>query len=252
MTLFDIYIVVILMVMFWEYKRPKTSLNRIQHVYFANILTYILGSFLFYGLNYIVSIEAIFSSQIITLTLPNGLKNGLMLIMQFLLIDLIYYTKHRLDHYFKPLWRLHLVHHSDLQVDVSTSFRHHPVEVISHYIIVMCVAWLCGVPNSLLVLYAFISSLVQPLHHANLAIPERLLDYLSFIVITPATHKVHHSSDKTFTNSNYGNLFPFWDRIFRTYQTAPELADFGLTYFRDKKEGNFSSLLTQPFRYSKK
>ena len=240
------------MVMFWEYKRPKTSFHRPNYVFFANILTYILALVLFYGVSTIVSIESIFSSQIFTFNLPIGLPNELLLIMQFLLIDLIYYIKHRVDHYFEPLWRLHLVHHSDTQVDVSTSFRHHPFEVISNYIIVMFVAWLCGVPYSLLALYTFISSLIQPLHHANIALPARLLAYLSSIIIIPAIHKVHHHSDQTFTNSNYGNLFPFWDRIFRTYQTAPDTADCGLEYFREKNEESLSSVLTQPFRYSKK
>ena len=134
-----------------------------------------------------------------------------------LLLDLALYGSHRASHRFQPLWRLHSLHHSDAVLDVSTTWRHHPGEMIWSGLVIGCVAALCGVLPLELGLYAVLSEAVQIVAHADLPIPQRFGRWASWLFVTPGLHHAHHSPERWSTDSNYGEVFSVWDRLFGTF-----------------------------------
>lgn len=179
-------------------------------------------------------------------------KNGFS-IAYFLLYlccyDLLAYWIHRLLHSVGMFWRFHRVHHSDKALDVSTSVRHHPIE-----------PWVVGYLSSLILLllkcpiewlgvYILLTHSFALFVHANVKIPARLDDWLSFIFITPSLHSVHHSQYQVETDSNYGNIFSIWDRSFGSYRKNRTVVNFGLDNEQDRRDQSLFQLLKNPFRH---
>lgn len=137
------------------------------------------------------------------------------------LMDFLHYAVHVLSHHVPWWWRLHKVHHSDNAMDASTAIRHHPLETVVNAFLVLLVLAAVGMPVYAILLYA----LLQPMHslfcHANLALPPVLDRWLRFLVVTPDMHATHHSMRLDEGNSNFGMVFPWWDRLFRTYCKQP-------------------------------
>lgn len=163
-------------------------------------------------------------------------------------LDLSAYILHRISHNWAWLWRLHLVHHSDTDVDVSTSYRHHPLEVTLSTAWHVIIISLLGAPLAAVLLYEALHKVFDIFSHANLRLPHTVDNMLRWLVITPAMHRVHHSSQRFETNSNYGGLFSVWDRLFGSYRTVLTSNQLGLEYFRSRRDQTFTGLLLQPFR----
>ena len=235
--------------MFWEFNYPKTSVERPQQSYLNNFLLYFLGLALLYPLSLWLPLDKVLTSASLPPELSPLLPDWLVYALQFLLLDFIYYCKHRIDHRLRLFWRLHLVHHSDEYLDLSTSFRHHPVEIVVTYLVILGIASLLGVTLMVLVTYVAISAMFQPLQHLNVNFPVWFERYLSYVFITPGLHAVHHHHELRYTNSNYGNLFSIWDRLCGTLQPADDHAHYGLGYFTQPEEARLTSMLSQPFRY---
>ena len=175
------------------------------------------------------------------------------IIASFIVIDLIGYFFHRLLHTYPIIWRFHLVHHSDVTVDVTTSVRHHPIEMVMSTILTATVIILLGAPPICVLLYGIVRFFISIFSHANIRLPRSLERIINFFIITPDFHRVHHSSDKTKTNSNYSEVVPWWDYIFSTYQPHDkdqETMSLGLEYFRSNRDQVVDGLITQPFRYT--
>lgn len=173
------------------------------------------------------------------------------LILTFLLLDLWLYWEHRLYHRVPLLWRLHLVHHSDTQIDVTTSERHHPLEFLLGAVILMAVVATFGLPAPAVGLYLLVATMVTLYSHANLRLPAALDRQLRRFIVTPPMHAVHHSDLQSQTDSNYGSVLTLWDRIFGTY-VDPENAripHFGLGYFHLPRDTGLTRVLLQPFMY---
>ena len=172
------------------------------------------------------------------------------LIVGILLLDLISYASHRIFHSVGFLWRLHAVHHSDPEVDVSTSLRHHPVEGLVLGLVNGSIIALLGVSPLAVAIFAWLAIAVQLLAHGNLAIPARLGIVLRRIVITPDFHRLHHSRARHETDSNYGTVFPFWDILLGTARDrSPDERnnlEFGLDAFRSVKSQQPHWMLLQP------
>lgn len=169
-------------------------------------------------------------------------------------LDLGAYWAHRTLHYADFGWRFHLVHHSERYVDVTTAFRQHPVESAWRIAFTGLGVALFGVPLWCLAIYLIISALNALLEHSNLALPTRLDAWLRMVIVTPSMHKVHHSREKTETNSNYSNILSIWDRIFGTYQPAGPTHDlpYGIEGFDGPRLQSLRGVLFNPLSRSLK
>ncbi len=165
------------------------------------------------------------------------------------LYDFTSYWVHRLTHKVPVLWRLHRVHHSDSSMDSSTSFRFHPIETLFVFGIGDIISSaVFGTGLLALTLYYFILNLFLFLEHSNLKFPAWLDSTLGWIFVTPNQHKVHHEQNQFYTDSNFADIFIFWDRIFGTYKYLPvEKINYGLKEFDDDKKQTFWYLIKSPF-----
>ena len=183
-----------------------------------------------------------------------SLPLSLYIIIGILLLDLIgAYLPHYVQHKVKFLWKIHLVHHSDHKVDTTTANRHHPFESVVRYLFTLMGVALLGANMGLVFLYQSLSVILSQFNHANININPSFDKYLSFFIVTPNMHKVHHHYVMPYTDSNYGNIFSFWDRLFGTFKTLnPSKIIYGVdTFFNEEENGSIKNLLYRPFEKSK-
>ena len=143
--------------------------------------------------------------------------------VSWLALDLVAYVEHRLKHRIPLLWRIHRLHHSDPDVDVTTTLRFHPFEVLLRTAVRGVVATAIGMPPIAAVAYSLLMAAVSVPSHANIRQPGSIWRTLGLIVITPDFHRTHHSIDRDDCNSNFGLLLSCWDRLFGTYRSTPML-----------------------------
>lgn len=146
-----------------------------------------------------------------------GIGGGAAFIIGLLALDGASYLVHRLMHQTPVLWRVHLVHHIDTSVDATTAFRQHPIEGVLRFSFVAVTAWGLGLPPAAIAVYRLLGALNSVLEHSNIRVPRWLDRALVWIWVTPDMHKVHHSRERIETDSNYANLFSFFDRLFGTF-----------------------------------
>jgi sterol desaturase/sphingolipid hydroxylase (fatty acid hydroxylase superfamily) len=168
-----------------------------------------------------------------------------------LALDLIIYLQHLMFHAVPVLWRLHMMHHADLDFDVTTGLRFHPLEIIISMLIKLSAIAALG-PSVLAVLVFEITlNATAMFNHSNVKIPLNVDKVLRLLVVTPDMHRVHHSVTIRETNSNFGFNFPWWDRLLGTYRPQPaaghEGMTIGLSQFRDPKRNNLLWMLILPF-----
>ena len=168
-----------------------------------------------------------------------------------ILLDLAIYFQHVLFHAVPALWRLHRMHHADLEVDVSTGLRFHPIEILLSMVIKLAVVIALGAPALAVLLFEVLLNATSMFNHSNVRIPERFDGVLRWFVVTPDMHRVHHSILSRETNSNFGFNLPWWDRLFGTYRAQPaaghEAMTIGIEQFRDPRELGLDRMLLQPF-----
>lgn len=166
-----------------------------------------------------------------------------------LALDGATYLVHRLLHRVPLLWRVHLVHHSDAAVDATTAFRQHPIEGLVRFSVIAGTAWLLGAPPAAIAVYRLLGSLNAVLEHANICVPRWLDRILVLVWVTPHMHKVHHSRERHETDSNYANLFSFFDRIFRSYTPSSRgtSVNYGMDGHDAPKHQSLKALLCLPF-----
>ena len=172
-----------------------------------------------------------------------------------LFLDLVgAYLPHWLEHKIKPLWMIHLVHHSDHHVDTTTANRHHPFESLIRFIFTLFGVFLIGANIGIVMLYQSLSLISTQFNHANIKLPKKVDLFLSYLFVSPDMHKTHHHYRLPYTDSNFGNIFSIWDRLFGTYRTFNrEKLVYGVDVLFDKEaNGKIGHLLKQPFQpYSK-
>lgn len=173
------------------------------------------------------------------------------LLLTFLVLDLWRYWEHRFFHRIPWLWRVHLVHHSDTQIDVTTSERHHPLEFILGTVVMMGLIAALGLPAAAVGVYLLAATVVTLYSHANLRLEPSLDRLLRSVIVTPSQHAVHHSDLQAETDSNYGSVLTIWDRLFGTYVDPQDarIPRFGLDYFRRRGDAGLLRVLQQPFRF---
>lgn len=172
-------------------------------------------------------------------------------IIGLLFMDLIgAYTAHLVQHKTKPLWKYHLIHHTDTWIDTTTANRHHPGESVIRFIFTVLAIIIVGAPIWLFFLYQSLSVFLSQFNHANMSLPKKLDKYISYIIVSPDMHKIHHHYKLPFTDSNYGNIFSVWDRLFGTFMFMPtEELIYGVdTHMKPEENNNLSNLLVIPFQ----
>lgn len=176
------------------------------------------------------------------------------LIAGLLLLDLVgAYSIHFLEHKIKWMWKFHMVHHSDTHVDTTTANRHHPGESIFRAIFTMIGVVVGGVPMWLVMIYQSASVVFAQFGHANIRLPLCLDNALSWFLVSPNMHKVHHHYLQPQTDSNYGNIFSVWDRLFGTFNYTPvKQLRYGLDELDGSKDQNLGFQLQIPFDSSLK
>jgi sterol desaturase/sphingolipid hydroxylase (fatty acid hydroxylase superfamily) len=167
------------------------------------------------------------------------------------ILDLAIYFQHVLFHAAPTLWRLHRMHHADLEFDVSTGLRFHPIEILLSMLIKLAVVAALGAPALAVLIFEVLLNATSMFNHGNVRISSRLDRLLRWIVVTPDMHRVHHSVVPRETNSNFGFNLPWWDRLFGTYRARPIAGHanmkIGVEQFRDPRELGLDRMLLQPF-----
>jgi len=140
-------------------------------------------------------------------------------------LDLVIYLQHRLFHYVPALWRLHRMHHADLDIDVTTGVRFHPLEILISLAIKIAAVVTLGVPAIAVLIFEVLPNATSMFNHSNVALPPRLEPVARWIVVTPQMHQVHHSIERAETDSNFGFNLPWWDRLFSTCCAEPKAGE---------------------------
>jgi sterol desaturase/sphingolipid hydroxylase (fatty acid hydroxylase superfamily) len=181
-----------------------------------------------------------------------NLRLSVAFLLGFLILDLVIYAQHVVFHHVPWLWRLHRMHHADLDIDVSTGLRFHPFEILISLAIKIAVVIAFGIPPVAVFVFEVMLNATSLFNHSNVRMPPAVDRVVRLLLVTPDMHRVHHSVDRAEHNSNFGFNLPWWDRLFGTYRREPaaghERMTIGLPAFRDRKELRLDRLLTQPFR----
>lgn len=177
------------------------------------------------------------------------------LIAGVFVLDFLIYVQHVIMHKVPILWRLHRLHHADLDYDVTTGIRFHPIEIILSLLYKMGLILVLGIDPISVVIFEVILNGMAMFNHANFRVPINLDRWLRWLVVTPDMHRVHHSSTQVETDSNYGFNISLWDRVFRTYIAQPakghDEMEIGLDYFRGPNDLRLDQMLLQPFKRQK-
>ena len=245
---------VLLLVALWEIIAPRRPLrdNKLRR-WFANLALVIIGT---------ISVRALFPILPVALAqiagtrgwgLFNTLQTALWLkiLLSFIILDFIIYLQHLLFHFNPILWRLHRMHHTDLDLDVTSGNRFHPLEIIISMLIKMAAIIILGAPAQAVLAFEVVLNACAMFNHGNIKLPAALDRLLRLFIVTPDMHRVHHSVVVRETNSNFGFNLPWWDRICGTYRPQPEKGHvdmtIGLKEYRDPEKLTLLRLLVQPF-----
>lgn len=160
------------------------------------------------------------------------------------------WLSHVIEHKVPLFWRMHIIHHADNNVDVTSGLRHHPLESVWRGLFFLIAIFVSGAPMYGVMIYQTLLTIFTGITHANISLPRWLDKGISFILVSPNMHKVHHHWKQPFTDSNYGGVFSIWDRIFGTYKTLePKEIRYGLDrYYPNEKDEDLVALLKKPFQ----
>lgn len=212
------------------------------------------------GVTFVVGVLVVRPSAVATLTWVRAQNFGLMRLLplpdwaqfalSFALLDLSFYYWHLLNHKLPWLWRFHNVHHIDPDLDVSTGFRFHFGEVLLSTLFRVLQVFVIGMPLLAFALYEVVFQCETLFHHSNLRLPIRFERWLNLLLVTPRMHGIHHSQIRRETNSNYGVVFPWWDRIHRTLGLNIAQADIeiGIPAYSAPEDNQLWRALLMPFR----
>lgn len=189
------------------------------------------------------------------LPMLDGLPVLLYIIVGLLGLDLIgAFAIHWLEHRVPLMWQFHLIHHTDVEVDTTSANRHHPGESLFRFVLTTVAVLVMGAPVWMIMLYQALSVVASQFNHANIRLPESVDRVLSLLIVTPNMHHVHHHYVLPQTDTNYGNIFSIWDRVFGTFVTMrQEDIRYGIdTHPEAREHSSIFQLLLIPFRPCRK
>lgn len=246
-------IIVLLIMAGWETVAPKRKLTTVKSRRWTTNLTIIgLDNLLVMFLVPVTVIQVSLAAQASKWGLFNqlDLSPALTLFLSVLALDLVIYLQHLMFHAVPMFWRLHMVHHADLDIDVTTGLRFHPVEIILSVFIKIATVAALGPPVLAVLVFEILLNATAMFNHANVALPTGIDRWLRLIVVTPDMHRVHHSVIIRETNSNFGFNFPWWDRLFGTYRPQPaqghQAMTIGLSQYRNPADLGLGKILMLP------
>lgn len=251
---FSFFLFVFIAMAVWEALAPRRQPGRSKAVrWFHNLVLTVLNS---------VLVRLIFPAAAVGMALLAnergwGIFNNftapqwLSGIASIVLLDLIIYSQHVSFHKIPVLWRLHRMHHTDLDVDVTTGARFHPLEIVLSMVIKMLATVFIGAPAWSVVAFEILLNATSMFNHSNIYLHERIDGLLRLLLVTPDMHRIHHSVIIRETDSNFGFNLPWWDRLFRTYRDQPASGHtsmtLGLANYRDEKWLTLPWMLAVPF-----
>ena len=231
------------------YKSPYNKLNHARLNITFTLITLIINLFGAIGI-----LKAVDFTRIHNFGLLNIIDTPLWLyvitgivIMDFISAWLIHWIQHNV----RWMWKFHIIHHSDPNVDVTSGLRHHPGENIFRLFFTILAILISGANFGLVMIYQTVSVFFAHFSHANIRIPTKIEYFISFIFVTPLFHRIHHHYIQPHTDSNYGNIFSFWDYIFQTKKDFknPNNIRYGVdTHMKKEEISSFTNLLTIPFQ----
>jgi len=259
----SIFVFMLVGLAFWEVisprrKKIKSTSNQLSsHIYnrrLNNVLVVVIDTMLVRLLIPLLPVGiAIYASKN-SLGLFNLVELPMWLVfpLSLLILDCIIYWQHRLFHMVPMFWRLHRMHHTDIEFDFTTAIRFHPIEIILSILLKLLVIILLGVPATVVMVFEILLSSSALFNHSNINISTNIDKYLRLFIVTPDMHRVHHSVYQKETDSNFGFNIPWWDRIFGTYCAQPKDGhldmSIGIEIFREEKNSRIDQLLLQPFK----
>jgi sterol desaturase/sphingolipid hydroxylase (fatty acid hydroxylase superfamily) len=239
----------------WELAAPRRALNVSKALRWGNNITLVVFNTVLLRLIFpaaAVGMAAFADEQGWGLFNYYDTPYWLGVIASVVILDFFIWLQHVMVHAVPALWRLHRVHHADLDFDVTTGARFHPLEILLSMLIKFAVIALLGAPVVAVVIFEVLLNATSMFNHGNVRIPTRLDAVLRWFVVTPEMHRVHHSIEDDETNSNFGFNLPWWDRLFGTYRAQPRAGHEGMTIgirsFRDTGHCSWLwGILTMPF-----
>lgn len=247
---------VFVLVALWERAAPKRILTVSRPVRWSNNLGLVVLNSVVLRLLFpaaAVGVAAFAAQQGWGLMNYYSLPSFLAVVLAVIALDMVIYIQHVLVHAVPALWRLHRVHHADLDFDVTTGARFHPIEIILSILIKFATIVVLGPPLVAVVIFEVLLNATAMFNHANLHLPANIDRVLRWFVVTPDMHRVHHSVEDDETNSNFGFNLPWWDRLFGTYRDQPRAGHLGMNigihHYRDKRSVSWlPGILSLPFR----
>jgi sterol desaturase/sphingolipid hydroxylase (fatty acid hydroxylase superfamily) len=248
------FVGVFLVMAVWELITPRRELRAAKGArWFANLGIVVLDT---------VVVRLLFPTAAVGMALVAaergwGLLNNFNLapavsiVLSVLVLDLVIYLQHVMFHAVPALWRLHMVHHADVDFDCTTGLRFHPVEIVLSMVIKLGAVVMLGPPAVAVLIFEVVLNATAIFNHGNVRLPSPVDRVLRWFVVTPDMHRVHHSVRPLETNRNFGFNLPWWDRLLGTYRAQPEdgheVMTIGLNQFQDRTRQGLPWLVTLPF-----
>jgi sterol desaturase/sphingolipid hydroxylase (fatty acid hydroxylase superfamily) len=251
---FGFFVGVLALMGFWEWIAPRRPYRTSKKDrWFANLGIVVIDSL---ALRWVLPVTAVYVASLNAsrsggLMIQSGLPHWLVILIGVILLDFIIYLQHAMFHAFPVFWRLHMMHHSDLDFDTTTGVRFHPLEVLLSMGIKIGAVFVLEIGPLAVILFEILLNATSLFNHGNVRLPQAIDRVLRLFLVTPEMHRVHHSVIIRETNSNFGFNLPWWDRLFGTYRSGPaaghEGMTIGLSHFRDPGELTLPRLLILPF-----
>lgn len=238
----------------WEISSPRRELLHLRRFrWFSNFGLIVISSFLVRFILPTAAVGFALHAEQDQMGLLNhyDMPDLMQIIIAFVLMDLAIYFQHALFHALPIFWRFHRVHHSDLDCDVTTGLRFHPIEIILSILFKFIVIIAIGAPVLAVVIFEVVLNAASMFSHSNIRIPLVVEPLIRWLIVTPDMHRIHHSINENETNSNFGFFISAWDRLFGTYIDQPKEGHqnmkIGLQHFREPKWQNLRWLIYLPF-----
>jgi sterol desaturase/sphingolipid hydroxylase (fatty acid hydroxylase superfamily) len=251
---FGFFVGILALMGFWEWIAPRRPYRTSRKSrWFSNLGIVLIDSLVLRLVSpvtavYVASLNASSRSGLL---MQSDLPDWLALFIGVMFLDFIIYLQHAMFHAFPIFWRLHMMHHTDLDFDTTTGVRFHPLEILLSMGIKIAAVFVLGIAPLAVVLFEILLNATSLFNHGNVRLPQPIDRVLRLFVVTPEMHRVHHSVIIRETNSNFGFNLPWWDRLLGTYRSAPasghEGMTIGLSHFRDPGELTLPRLLILPF-----
>jgi sterol desaturase/sphingolipid hydroxylase (fatty acid hydroxylase superfamily) len=249
------FILTLAAMVLWEIRSPRRDLVAPKWKRWKNNLALLLMNSLIVRILFpaaAVGFAAFAHTHQMGLLQMIAMPEALATIAAILLLDLAIYLQHLVFHALPLLWRLHRVHHADLDFDVTTGTRFHPIEILLSMGIKFLIIITLGPPVIAVLIFETLLNVTAMFNHSNISMPSQVDRILRSLLVTPDMHRVHHSIDRIETNANFGFCFSFWDRLLGTYKPVPTLGHTAMTIgipgFRNPRDVvNLKGMLANPF-----